>query len=244
METIVNRIQKLLALGERGGTEAEADSAMRKVHELLAKHNLSLDDVQGETEKPEDYVEDAIEAKQRQPWQFIVWTALAELYFCHCHRRNKRSTGQISYIIIGKPSNIAVVKYMAAYIIRTSEELAREASNGAASRTAFINSFKKGLAWRLYTRVKEEIAKAKAGKVADTSTGTALILHPLYDQTKRDIEEYKSKHDINPSNARGMSGPSDSAGYYAGRAAADQVSLIANGVENKTTRQIAKGAVA
>src|SRR4051794_30275940 len=45
MDSIVSRINKLLALGERGGTEAEATAAMRKVHELLAKHNLSLDDV-------------------------------------------------------------------------------------------------------------------------------------------------------------------------------------------------------
>jgi Protein of unknown function (DUF2786) len=40
MDSIIAKINKLLALGERGGTEAEAIAAMQKVHELLAKHNL------------------------------------------------------------------------------------------------------------------------------------------------------------------------------------------------------------
>lgn len=39
---LIEKIQKCLELARRGGTEAEADTAMRKVQELLAKHNLSM----------------------------------------------------------------------------------------------------------------------------------------------------------------------------------------------------------
>ena len=40
--TVIAKIQKLLALGRRGGTEQEADAAMAKAQELLAKYNLDL----------------------------------------------------------------------------------------------------------------------------------------------------------------------------------------------------------
>lgn len=46
MEAIVERIQKILALGRRGGTEAEAAAAMAKAQELLAEHNLTLAQVE------------------------------------------------------------------------------------------------------------------------------------------------------------------------------------------------------
>lgn len=39
---IENRIRKLLALGERAGTEAEAQAAMAMAHRLLAQHNLDM----------------------------------------------------------------------------------------------------------------------------------------------------------------------------------------------------------
>lgn len=109
---LIDRIQKLLALGERGGTEAEATAAMRKVHELLAKHNLSLDDVKESPVAEEDYVRDEAASSPRQPWQDWVWTSVAELYFCKHFKRKFGS--QTTHLLIGKPSNIAVVKYVAA----------------------------------------------------------------------------------------------------------------------------------
>ena len=41
-EAIIRKIQLLLNLGKRGGTEAEATLAMEKAQELLAKYNLDL----------------------------------------------------------------------------------------------------------------------------------------------------------------------------------------------------------
>jgi ElaB/YqjD/DUF883 family membrane-anchored ribosome-binding protein len=239
METIVSKIQKLLALGERGGTEAEAEAAMRKVHELLARHNLSLDDVKGEAEKDEDYVKETEEGTNKQPWQRIVWAAVAELYFCSYFSQRNRGTGDLHHVVIGKPSNIAVVKYMAAYLIRTGQQVAKEAAKDSVSKASFINSFKKGYSHRIHFRVKEEIAKAKAGKVTDSSTGTALILHPLYDQTKRDLDQFFREHGINVTSRSTSSRPSNHVGYMAGKAAADSVSLANNGVgHNKAARQI------
>jgi hypothetical protein len=54
---IQKKIKKLLALGERGGTEAEAQAAMARAHVLLAKHNLTLSEVQAHGSEPEAPIE-------------------------------------------------------------------------------------------------------------------------------------------------------------------------------------------
>jgi hypothetical protein len=225
MDSIIAKINKLLALGERGGTEAEATAAMQKVHELLAKHNLHLDDVKEAPVAEEDYVRQEADATAKQPWQDWVWFAIAELYFCRHFKQKYR--GSTSHLIVGKPSNIAVVKYVATYVIRTGEELARRAGTGA----AFRNSFKKGFASRIAVRAREEIAKAKTGGLSDSSTGTALVVAPLYEQTKRDIDRFMLEQDMKPKmQAARSTSVSDPDGYRAGRAAVDTVSLRGDAV--------------
>ena len=239
MNQIIERINKLLALGERGGTEAEATAAMQKVHELLAKHNLSLDDVKESSVAEEDYIQDESEGKRGQPWQDYIWTAIAKLYFCkHLTRSGPSGT---RHLVIGKPSNIAVVKYLAAYIVRTGEELARQAAASSESKQAFRNSFKKGFAYRLAVRVEEEIASAKAGKMTDSATGTALIVSPLYDQSNRDIDRFIMASGMKVRRSTGSINVSNRDGFTAGRSAAESVSLRGNGVGQKAVAAIGHG---
>lgn len=240
MDSIIAKINKLLALGERGGTEAEATAAMQKVHELLAKHNLQLDDVKDAPAKEEDYVQDESNSASRQPWQDYIWNAVAKLYFC---KHLKRTSGSgTRHLVIGKPSNIAVVKYVAAYIIRTGEELARQAAAGSDSKQTFRNSFKKGFAYRIQVRTEEEIRKAKAGGLTDSTTGTALILSPLYDQSKREIDRFIMEQGMRiRRSTRYDSGVSNPEGFNAGRNAADSVSLRGNGVGQRTVAAIGHG---
>ncbi len=238
MDSIIARINKLLALGERGGTEAEANAAMSKVHELLAKHNLSMDDVKDSPIAEEDYTQDESDAAARQPWQGIIWTAVAKLYFCkHLTKTGPKGT---QHLVIGKPSNIAVVKYVAAYIVRTGEELARHAAADAESKQTFRNSFKKGFAFRVYARVEDEIRAAKTGKMTDSATGTALILSPLYDKSGREIDRFLVNHSMKVKRSTCSMSVSDRSGYAAGRAAGDSVSLRSNGVGGKATLAIGR----
>ena len=85
-EDIIEKIQKVLELAKRGGTEGEANAAMHKVLELLAKHNLNMSDVEQHEEKPEDIVELSSDAGKQQ-WQAIIWNAMADLYFCRVFSR-------------------------------------------------------------------------------------------------------------------------------------------------------------
>ena len=165
-----------------------------------------------------------------------VWASVADLYFCKHFKR--KFGGSTTHLLIGKPSNIAVVKFVAAYVVRTGEDLGRRATGG--SGQAFRNSFKKGFAVRIAARVAEEIRLAKAGEMKDSVTGTALVLSPLYDQSSRDIERFMMQQSMKPRMQSSRTGVSDPDGYRAGKEAAESVSLRGNGSGQKAVAAIGR----
>lgn len=250
---IEEKIRKLLALGERAGTEAEAQSAMAMAHKLLAQHNLDMDEVtRGGIEKEEDLVTDEStpSALRNTPPTDTIYCRVSELYFCETFFRNNKRLGTRKYCIMGKPSNIAIVKYMAAYISRTMEELAitegKKAAQEMADEGITLNlrawraSFKVGFSVRIAARVREEIKSAKAGNMK-ASDGRALALMPIYDKEQKAIEIYqKEVHGEFGTCRRSMSVRSTS-GYEAGKSAADNVGLRSNSISDTSVKKIAGG---
>lgn len=216
--SIIEKIQKCLELAKRGGTEGEATAAMSMVQALLAKHNLSLAEVESKGQKPEDYVRN--EAGRLQPWQRYVWNGIAKLYFCSFF------TSGSNGIVVGKPSNIAIVENMAGYICKLGESLAKTASKDR----AFRNSFKAGFAQRISQRAFEEIRRAKENQVMEANSCTALVLAPLYEKTGKEIALYLAGQGIRTKSGRRTQRVSNGAGYNAGRSAGDGVSLGRNGI--------------
>jgi Protein of unknown function (DUF2786) len=242
MSAIHEKIQKLLALAERGGTEAEAQAAMTAAHALLAKHNLTISEVQayGE-EKPEDIVtDDSTPAPLRnQYWRDTIYCAIADLFFCNAFMRTRKKNRW--YVVYGRPSNIQAVHYVAQSLIRTGETLATQEAKAAAQRMAndgvelnvraWAASFRIGYAQRIRQRVKEEINKAKRGEVKD-ETGTALILSPLYDREQNAIATIMQQHGIKLTNSRSSVNVRSSSGYQAGKEAGNRASFARNGLSS------------
>src|ERR1700720_1931730 len=83
LDAVVARVQKILALGRRGGTEAEAAAAMAKAGEYLARYNLDMARVEGAAAGPQ-----AREKVSQQTGQYLyqrsLWKAVARLNFCLC----------------------------------------------------------------------------------------------------------------------------------------------------------------
>lgn len=83
IETIIKKINKLLALSDtdKNNSEQEAISASLKVQKLLAKYNLSLADVTGE--RQEEEVEQSIaDVGIGKKWKFILAEAVANNFAC------------------------------------------------------------------------------------------------------------------------------------------------------------------
>lgn len=228
-EAIIEKIKKLMALGERGGTEAEAELAMAKVHELLAKHNLSMDAITDSHEPDDDYDRQEFDVEKGGPWQAFIWQGVARLYFCsYYYNRSRKVHG-----VIGKKSNIAVVNYLGAYLIRTAKKLSLEAYNETCpehGRGKYRRSFHKGFADRVSQRCAEQLRKAKQNEMRD-ERGQALILHPLYDKSQREIEAFIKSIGLGlKSGGSGQRGASDYSAYGRGQTAGNDVSLTANGL--------------
>ena len=229
---ILEKVKKILALGERAGTEDEANAAMSKAHEILARYNLSVDDIPGDPHiVDEDYVNDGDEAgAQGNPWQRVIWMGIAEMYFCKYYSSRPNFQGIAYHHLIGKPSNIAIVKYIARYVARTCLSEVEVNVHKHMDKISYRTSFKNGFANRVYHRCQDEIAKARAGQMKDSS-GRALILHPLYDKTKNDIQLFMKETNLRLSSGGGSyQKRRHGAGHSDGSAAGDRVGISSNGV--------------
>src|SRR5262245_34105169 len=147
------------------------------------------------------------------------------------------------YVVYGRPSNVQVVHYVVQSLIRTCNALAAQGAKEAAQRMAndgielnaraWAASFRIGFAQRIAERVKEEIAKGKRGEVKDETTGTALILSPLYDREKTAITSFIENRGIKLRTSRCSINVRSSSGYEAGREAGNRASFASNGVTSQ-----------
>lgn len=243
------KIQKLLALGERAGTEAEAQAAMSAAHRLLAEHNLSMSDIEAhgvETPESLETDESVPTALRNTYWRDATYSAVAKLYFCKVYMKKNRSTNTRLYAIVGKPSNIAVVKYMAAMLVNTVDELSVNTAKEAAriqaedgivlNVKAFAASFRIGYATRIAKRVNDEIEAARKGSIK-SEAGTALMLAPVYDAATKEIDAFLAGKRF--SHARPSVNVRSSSGYGAGQEAGNNANLRSNGVAGGSYKQLA-----
>lgn len=215
-ESIIRRIQKLLATGKRGqgndGTcnEAEAAAAMNLAQALLAKHNLEAAVVEaafvqgGTTEAaPEKREKTRTNRYAGYKWQRELWAAVCEANFCWHSIAEvfdvKRNTTFMSkrpvprHVILGRESNVIAVRIMGEYLEDTIERIV--VSEGGfknserLSRSA--NSFKAGASDRLVERIREqaEARKAEGGAGTSSGNGKALVLRDVFQA------EYQANYD-------------------------------------------------
>lgn len=228
--SILEKIQKCLELARRGGTEGEAQAAMHRVQALLAKHNLSLAEV-------EEHEVDPVTVEKRrvrgvEEWHRTVYNAISKLYFCsyffcsfdtyentYTKAGKKRHT---IHNIIGRRSNIVIVQNVADYIIDLGRKLAEKHSKHDMRQR---NNFKKGFASRIYRRVEEQIELAKKGKLMEENTCTALVVHPLYASCEAENQDF-IKNSMGVKNLKSRStSVTDWDSFAAGGKAANGVSL-------------------
>jgi hypothetical protein len=223
--SIIEKIQKVLELAKRGGTEEEADTALQLAHQLLAKYNLTLDEVESHTTEEDYFIDDSVKSPIKLSWQHYVYQAISNLYFCHYIK------GRSSHNIIGKPSNVEVVKYLAAYIVQTGEKLAKQ----ECATTRERNDFKKGFCLKISERAEAEVARAKRGDIKDEQ-GNALILRPLYEKTANDIKIFLAEKGPRTHKTSFRAAGSTS-GFNLGQQAGEHVSLRGTGITANGQRQ-------
>jgi len=174
-EKLIDKIKKLLALS-KSPNESEAELAARRVHELLTKYNLSMDDI----EEKEIREGNIISGRALKKWRHLLIDAVAKYYYCQSLQYTSNS-GYYRMVFIGQKHNIFICKSMYEYlekaILKECKIIHKNAKN------TYRENFKIGMVIRISERM-EELAKEifAPGEKALVVTENKLIEKYLEDK--------------------------------------------------------------
>ncbi|GMQ64361.1 DUF2786 domain-containing protein [Vallitalea maricola] len=93
LESIIEKVQKLLRLAE-SQNEFEAQSAVAKARLLMAKHKLSMNDIQ----EKEDKVVQGETEKMRSPWKRTLAHVIAKHFRCKTYLRHSSNCYRVIFL--------------------------------------------------------------------------------------------------------------------------------------------------
>lgn len=221
-ERIIGKMKKLLAMAEGNANEHEAMVAAKQLHSMLAKHNVSMDELSSE-DNPID--EEGTETRNR-PWKRIVATKVAELYFCKMYSLSKRN-GKAKYMFVGTEANRSFAIYIFQMIIKAIEKDGhRQCFEHTGKRTgAFYTSFLAGAQDRIRERCNDLIDSAKAGTLQDEDGTTLPALLSTYKQTEEMLNSWMEKNLGQMKTTSSKTRATNAAGYGKGQEAGNRVQL-------------------
>ena len=169
-DKIINRVRKMLNLAkDSAASEGERDNALRMAYATLAKHNLSMAQVEIPEEKRTD---EKVRIRTRM-WMVTVNNSVAKLFFCNLFMAKRGQYIDMTYV--GKEGNITTAKELAEYLCASILREGKETGFGQAD----LVSFNKGAAQCIWTRCQALRAEAEAAP-AQGSAGTSVVLASLY----------------------------------------------------------------
>jgi hypothetical protein len=182
IDSILDKVEKLLRLAAVNSNEAEAASATAKAQDLLAAHNLSMDAV---TEKSSSgsRLKEEFEGG-RFEWQKELWSAVASMNFCvHVNRqvfvesalgtqveirRNDedmrvtvRGMWQSRHQVVGRKLNVKATFAMATYLESVCDRLVKDRVKATNERAngRWANSYRQGIVDRIIGKLYDRRAE-------------------------------------------------------------------------------------
>ena len=143
IDKILARVRKMMTLAnDAAASEHERDTAIKMAYNVLAKHNLSMVDVDASVPQEQ---RDKIEAIMTgTPWAKFVSHAIADLFFCKYLVGPKINSTKCQHFFIGKQSNATTAMLMSEYIISSirrevtpESTTSRERASGSAEYSTF-----------------------------------------------------------------------------------------------------------
>lgn len=229
-ERLLLKLKALRDMSEGAANEHESLVALRQLHALLAKHNLSISEV--EVDNDRIGAESFSESNSRAVFSII--SSIARLYFCRVVQTRRaagaRRKSVTDYTIAGTASDRACASAIIALVLatlrnelRASAKRDREA--GRATGASYRTSFMKGASWRVQMRCQELIDAAKAGLAEDEQGCKLPALAHQYDARWQDAQNHLGQLFSNLTRPRRARPPRSTTGFYAGVAAGDRAPL-------------------
>lgn len=177
---ILTKVRKMMALaGDGAASDGERDNALRMAHALLAKHNLSMAEVEAKGGQAEEARGVELCESRNQPWARTTAHAIANMLFCSYFFSRSSHAGKVTHNFVGREGNAKTAAELANYVIGSIMSEANKQWKKQADPGPWWTSFCKGAAHRVYERCKE-IREAAEHESRPASTGTSLVLASVY----------------------------------------------------------------
>jgi len=163
-ERLFDKIRKLLAKSSSSFSN-EAEASILKAQELLAKHKLTLADLE-EKNETNQVKEETIAEYQRRPWYVgILSSIIADNFRCYsvCFKRSNSS----KLCFIGRQEDTAIARevYMFALDVILDKAKVIRAGKERAKGVALVNDYIKGFLDGLKKKFEEQVAKNQWGLI-------------------------------------------------------------------------------
>lgn len=176
---ILDRLKKMLALANNAGaTEGERDTALSMVHNIMAKYNLDMAEIEAHHSKGkvDDNVVIDSEVFYGRPWAISIAHSVATLMFCTYFSTRSTVKNMAGHNFVGTSANVMAAKMMAKFLIEGTLFEARRQSRELGEGSAWRRSFGMGASHKIYHRC----AALKAETAQAPVPGTALVLTDVY----------------------------------------------------------------
>jgi hypothetical protein len=171
---IIDRVRKLLALGGDGSNANESAAAFAAAQRLMTEHAIESAMLDTSDEQPDEPVtifdafDDALSHDKRYvSWKGQLAMTLATGNGCHCYS----SSGALH--LIGRPSDVATVRYFFAYCTKEVERLTRAQERGHSR--VWYNNYRQGVVDAIRLKVKAE-RESLLHEMRSRATGMSLVV--------------------------------------------------------------------
>jgi hypothetical protein len=218
---VIDKIQALKRLSENeAATPAEAANAAARVQEMMLKHKITEIELGGEGVEDVCWFkgEPLYSAKRESTWRIALAIGIAKVNGCCC-MLGKLSNGTRRISLVGRASDVEVVRYLYVYLERTIDRLAKrhlsESFSDCHSAGPMVRgkSFRLGAVNMVTRRLKEQKAFVEKG-AAEAGQSRALT---IVDKREAEVETWINKNaarrtvDVNSGDAQAWSAGVDAA---------------------------------
>lgn len=176
LQKIMQKVAQLRALAANAGTQAEAETAAAQAESLIAKYQI--DEATIETSTTRDEVvgesEPLWSGRKSEQWRGSLCAGLCKDHGCAAVATKDGS--RTVYRIAGRPSDVAIARYMFAWLTVEIERLAQR-ENGRSDR----NAFRVGAVVGVLTAMRE--AQRVEAQAAPTGKSAALTIVSRADES-------------------------------------------------------------
>lgn len=254
IENITKKVAGLLKLAERAGSPEEAQAAAAKAAALMERYGIERDialATSNEKEEAPELYDSGLsfgdETSRYAPqWKTSLAFALAKLHGCVSYTsrefvrdengkrvRDKdwRYMTKATQALVGRPSDVATVRYLFAYVVDQCNRLTEEYGKGRGK--SWCTDFRLGLVVGVVDAIKkaqvqqQELVVQEAQSTIDPERSLTVIKTALQKREQRieEAEEALAAHGITLRNARRAARDIDFGAAQAGRDASARINI-------------------